>query len=136
MYEETFGTDWERLDRDELVDRAFALGVAASLGERHPDERDRLLAETTGAYEESMIELAYEEGRTKARKQRRQGEAESSEEVWRSLIDVEEPSTRDEHGPSVQTDLPAALGQVEFLDFSDPGESELEKFDMPDFLKR
>ncbi|MDY6817424.1 MAG: hypothetical protein SVG88_02090 [Halobacteriales archaeon] len=136
MYKETFGTEWHDLDRNELVDRAFALGVAASLGENYPDELDRLLAETTGSYEESLIELAYEEGRTKARKHQRTEDVDDPEAVWESLIDAEERTSRDTDGPTVQTDLPTAISQVDFLDRTNPGESELEKLDLPEFLKR
>ncbi|MFB6148679.1 MAG: hypothetical protein ABEJ48_03350 [Halobacteriales archaeon] len=136
MYKETFDTEWHDLDRNELVDRAFALGVAASLGENYPDELDRLLAETTGSYEESLIELAYEEGRTKARKHQRTEDVDDPEAVWESLIDAEERTSRDTDGPTVQTDLPTAISQVDFLDRTNPGESELEKLDLPEFLKR
>ncbi|MFB6300159.1 MAG: hypothetical protein ABEH65_07865 [Halobacteriales archaeon] len=136
MYKETFGTEWHDLDREELVDRAFALGVAASLGESYPDELDRLLGETTGSYEESLIELAYEEGRTKARKHQRTENVDEPEAVWESLIDAGELHTRGDDGPVVQTDLPTAIDRVDFLDRPDPSESELEKFDLPDFLKR
>ena len=36
LYEREYGTDWTTLDKDEATERAYALGVAESLGEGRP----------------------------------------------------------------------------------------------------
>lgn len=88
MYEDTFGTDWTDLDdREEAVRRAFALGVAARLGERHPGELDRISRAVGSTYDRSFVELAYHEGRDKAKDV--VPEADSDEEVWAELVEGE-----------------------------------------------
>lgn len=55
------------LSVDELLTRAYALGVAASMGDRHPDELPRLIEGTDGAYERNLVEVAHQEGKQEAR---------------------------------------------------------------------
>ncbi|MFB6068510.1 MAG: hypothetical protein ABEJ90_01115 [Halobacterium sp.] len=64
MYEDSFSTDWdgEELDREEGVWRAYALGVAAALGEQHPEEYRQLVAATG----RSLVQMAYDEGKSSA----------------------------------------------------------------------
>ncbi len=67
MYERAFGTDWERIDdREEVVRRAFALGVAARLGD--PGELERLESQTETSYAQSFVDLAYQKGETRREK--------------------------------------------------------------------
>jgi hypothetical protein len=61
-YEQTYGTDWGTLTVDQAMTRAYALGVAASLGEYHPDELEAIRNEMGSAYERSVVDLAFEEG--------------------------------------------------------------------------
>lgn len=84
MYDARLGTDWDSLDREEIIARAFALGVAAACGEPDRAEFERLLGELDSAYDRSIVELAYEEGRTKASALRRGSE--SDDEVWEALV--------------------------------------------------
>lgn len=87
MYAERYGTDWTSLPHDEVVERAFALGVAATLGEVDQQEYERLLAEFDGydAYDRSLVELAFREGRSEALDLRRAGD--SSVSVWAELVE-------------------------------------------------
>ncbi|OVE83608.1 hypothetical protein [Natronolimnobius baerhuensis] len=63
MYDRTFGTDWETLeDGDEVLRRAFTLGVAETLGERHPEEFDRLEDTLATASDRQFLEIAYQQG--------------------------------------------------------------------------
>lgn len=66
MYDERLGTDWTDIPDEEAIDRAFALGVAASFGHEDRVEFDRLREALDTAYDRSIIDLAYEEGRHKA----------------------------------------------------------------------
>ena len=60
-YERTYGTDWTTLDPDDAIERAYALGVAASLEEYHPDELEAMRR----ALEERSIDarIIYSSGR-------------------------------------------------------------------------
>jgi len=135
MYEERFGTDWDELeDREEAVRRAFALGVAARLGETHRGELDRISAAVDTSYDRSFVELAYHEGRDKASDL--EPAADADEDVWEELVTGEtriDPTDRPEpmseagqrglpealDGVSVDTrpdDTREAVGQPKFLD--------------------
>ncbi|RKD94643.1 hypothetical protein [Halopiger aswanensis] len=84
MYERTFGTDWETLeDRDEVLWRAFALGVAEALGRDHPGELERISAATDTNYDRSFAELAYQKGRQHVRQLEGEG---SPREIWTQLV--------------------------------------------------
>ncbi|NGM68822.1 hypothetical protein G6M89_07330 [Natronolimnobius sp. AArcel1] len=63
MYERTFGTDWETLeDGDDVLRRAFALGVSETLGETHPEEFERLEAALAAGSDRQFLEIAYQQG--------------------------------------------------------------------------
>ena len=65
MYDSYFGETEEYTSR-EALDRAYALGVASVCGD--PDEAayDDLKRNSPDTYDESIVELAYEEGRANA----------------------------------------------------------------------
>lgn len=126
MYERSFGTDWSTLDRESAIERAFALGVAKACGESFPDEYARVRQALPGSYDQSIVELAYEEGRTKALTLERQGE----EDVWETLVDEESKTAVDSPLPEA---MPGALDSREFLSRSTgPPES----LDRPKFLRK
>lgn len=84
MYERTFGTDWETLeDRNEVLWRAFALGVAEALGKNHPGELERISDATDTNYDRSFAELAYQKGRQHVRQLEGEG---SPQEIWKQLV--------------------------------------------------
>ena len=134
MYEETFGTDWERLEHEEILRRAFALGVAEGLGSAPDGELERLQSELSGRYGQSLVELAYDEGRTKGRKPRPDSD---DEEVWDELVvDEEEPVEPPEHPtratPPRATDLPENIATPALLEMD---RDDLAKLDLPEFLR-
>ncbi|APW98934.1 hypothetical protein CHINAEXTREME_14630 [Halobiforma lacisalsi AJ5] len=111
MYERTFGTDWETIDdRDRIVRRAFALGVAKELGEEFPGELERLSDEIDTAYDRSFVEIAYQKGREKAGNLKPTADGETH--VWEEL--VEEKTTID---PDAQPD---GVDLDETMDLPDP----------------
>lgn len=133
MYEETYDTDWESLDRDEAMSRAFAIGVAASLGHDHADEYERILAEMDSSYNRSIVELAFEEGKNKAKKKRH--ESGDADEVWSELVDGETVTVeRDEVPTGGQNRLPAALDKTAILDR--PDADSRDRVSKPDFLEK
>jgi hypothetical protein len=130
MYEDEFGTDWERLDRRELLRRAYALGVADALDRSPTGELDRLESEGDTNYEWSLVELAYQEGRARALEL--EPAVSDDSRVWERL--VSEPT---EVVPP--TPLDSAFGPPEALDRSIPEsrpESSTEKLGLPEFLRR
>ena len=128
MYDRTFGTDWEPTDltREAAIDRAFALGVAAGCGSARPEELDRILEAFPGAYERSMVELAYDEGRTKAL----DAPVEEPEAVWAELVDgVGTPRT-----PPLPAALPGALSELTLT--RSPRTGPPSALDLPRFLRK
>jgi len=131
MYASEFDTEWTELDKDEALERAFALGVARCLGtpDHEAYERVRNAADTT--YERSLIELAYEEGRTKA--------AERSETeptaVWEDLVVEADSSTTDApSAPRHEDDGPPGMfSRPEPTAAPDDG---LDRLRLPAFLRR
>ena len=101
-YEAEFGTDWERLDRDEALRRAYALGVAAHLGEDLSEEYERVQDAADTAYDRELLDLAYEEGESKAATASAQG-ATSDADVWEAV----KPDSEGDSGPRTQGDAPS-----------------------------
>ncbi|MFB6183939.1 MAG: hypothetical protein ABEI96_05235 [Haloarculaceae archaeon] len=133
-YERVYGTDWDELDGDEAVERAYALGVAESMGEYDREELQRLAAEVDSAYRRSLVELAFEEGRKEAKEFDRSSDA-PSETAWHSLIEGETVTISEDDVPTGGRDgLPETLDSVDALDRPNPGENEA--VDRPDFLDR
>ncbi|SDM17403.1 hypothetical protein SAMN04487949_1143 [Halogranum gelatinilyticum] len=137
MYAAELGTDWTDLSRDEVLHRAYALGVAAAMGERHPDEYDRLRATVDTSYERSMVELAYREGRQEANEFRQTASDADARTMWRTLVDGESTSLEtvvDRHRPPSRFDLPPSLARTTLLDR--PRADGRDRLNLPDFLRR
>lgn len=132
-YERAYGTDWDTLDRDEAVERAYALGVAAALGEYHPDELDAIREEVDTTYAKSVIELAFDEGKTEATELKER--ADGSEPVWGELVEGETVTVESDGMPTGGRDgLPEAIDKMEALER--PDQDSTEPVERPDFLDR
>jgi len=128
MYDRTFGTEWDDLDREEAVERAFALGVADGVGSKRPAELDRVLAAFENAYDRSLIELAYDEGRTKALEAA--AEADDAEAVWDQLVD----GTGSPRDSPVSSALPGAITELTLT--RRPREGPPSSLDLPSMLRK
>jgi hypothetical protein len=132
MYESEFDVGWDDLDKEGALERAFALGVARSLGEPNREEYERVLAATATTYERSLIELAYEEGRQKASGRTEEG----SEAVWKDLVvEAEELDA----GPTDRTRAGASEGPPGMVSRPEPTvvpEDGLDRVRLPAFLRR
>ncbi|GAA0269955.1 hypothetical protein [Halobacterium noricense] len=145
MYDESFSRDWdgEELDREEAVWRAYALGVAAALGDRNPQEYRQLVA----AAGRSLVEMAYDEGKSSAAdldSQLASGESDvdpsefpsRERAVWSKLI-----TYKGEEGGDVETsseggdrmDLPELLDRI---DIDTLPRKDLDRLRLPEFLSR
>lgn len=131
-YERAYGTDWEELDQDEAMERAYALGVAAALGEYHRDELEAVREEMTTAYDRSIVELAFEEGRNEGKEADSESEEESA--VWSELV-TGEPPVEAEGSPTGGRDgLPKAIDAPDALDRADRDSTDA--LDLPEFLEK
>lgn len=128
MYEEYFGTEWESLSVDEASRRAYALGVCESLGEPHPQELDRIKREISRSYERSIVELAYDEGRNRARQLKR--DTEDAESVWTALVEAEPITTG--FGDPRDSGVPEAITRAKFLSRT---RDDLERVKFPKVLR-
>ena len=128
MYDRTFGTEWDDLTREEAVRRAFALGVAEGIGNRRPAELDRVMEAFPSAYDRSLVELAYDEGRTKALAA--SDEADDPTEVWESLVDGDGAPRE----PPVRAALPGAITELTLT--RPPREGPPSSLDLPSMLRK
>jgi hypothetical protein len=130
MYDRTFGTEWDDLDREEAVERAFALGVADGVGSERPTELDRVLDAFENAYDRSLIELAYDEGRTKALEAAAEAEEADAEAVWDRLVD----GAGSPRGSPVSAALPGAITELTLT--RRPREGPPSSLDLPSMLRK
>ena len=124
-YASTFDTDWDELDMEAAALHAYAIGVAAVMGEDNRDHLKRLFDELQTGYERSVVELAYEEGRTDAQGVERTGNA------WNRLVTKDEstsPSTPAERDAPDLIDRAAMLERMHLDSTS--------AMDLPEFLRR
>ena len=136
MYERAFDADWDSLDKDELLERAYALGVDARFGNHHDHELEELVALARSSYDGSLIELAYAEGKQDANALAT-GDTDP-ETAWDELVADGDVSIRgranaSEPDPTDAQGMPGALGRVE------PGgspEDGLDPVRLPEFLRR
>lgn len=135
-YEEVYGTDWETLTEDEAMERAYALGVAAALGEYLPDELDALRREMDSSYQRSVIELAFDEGKTEGRAFDPADDADDRESaVWSELVEGETVTVDAEGLPTGgPNSIPEAVDKPDVLDR--PERDSTETVELPDFLSR
>ena len=134
-YERAYGTDWDTLDKDDAIDRAYALGVAASLGEYHPDELDRIRREVDTSYHKSVVDLAFDEGKNEARELDVEPDGRDGDPVWAELVEGETVVVDEDEVPTGGRDgLPDALDKIDALDRPEPGKNEA--VDRPDFLEK
>jgi hypothetical protein len=135
MYAETFGFDWTRLSEEEALKRMYALGVAAVLDERHPDEYRRIMGQASTAYRRSVLELSFKEGQQRAKKNRL--EFDGHERVWDALVETAgatPPSSRDgvdERQP--KGSVPSAVTRAPILERE---VDDLAQVRLPEMLRR
>ncbi|WP_135365958.1 hypothetical protein [Halosimplex halophilum] len=134
LYEQKYGTSWATLDRDEATERAYALGVAESLGEYNREEFEAVHDEMDTAYTKSIVELAFREGKNEGREAAPAGDADD-EQVWDELVEGETVTVDEDELPTGGRDgLPEAVEKFEAIEKPDP--EEIDATDRPDFLDK
>lgn len=133
MYDRYF--DDKRTDTsDEVLRRAYALGVASVCGDPDEETYDRLRRDSPDTYDESIIELAYDEGR--ARALNLESDAEADEEIWERLVTSEfdgEGSSASTASEDAADGLPDAIRSP---DSGGPREGPPDRLGLPSFLRR
>jgi hypothetical protein len=132
-YERAYG-DWDELDQDEAVERAYALGVAAALGEYHRDELEAVRAEMSTAYDKSIVELAFEEGRNEGKEAESESDTGEEEAVWSELVAGEVPVEPDESPTGGRDGLPEAIDVPDAIERADRDSTDA--LDLPEFLEK
>ncbi len=135
-YERVYGTDWSTLDKDAAIERAYALGVAAqSRDEYLPDELDRIRGEMDTAYNKSVVDLAFEEGKNEAKSYAAKPGTDDGPPPWAALVEGETVTVDEEVVPTGgQFGLPEAVDRIEAIER--PEMDRTEATDRPDFLER
>jgi hypothetical protein len=132
LYEQKYGTDWDTLDKDAATERAYAIGVAEKLGEYNREELEAIYDQIDTAYNQSMVELAYSEGRQEAADV---ASSQSESDPWDELVEGDTVYVEPENIPTGGRDgLPEALGPSEILDKQDVDSTEV--VDRPEFLDK
>jgi len=130
-YEREFDTGWDSMEKDEATTRAYAIGVAEQLGEDNREELEAIYTEMDSAYHRSMVELAYEEGRSEATA----ADASDDDAVWSQLVEGGAAAVDPEDLPERGRDgLPEALDSGDLFDRQDVDSPEA--VDRPEFLDR
>lgn len=134
LYEEHYGTGWVTLDKEEATERAYALGVAESLREYNRDEFEAVHDEMGTAYNKSIVELAFREGKNEGHEAAPAGDTDEND-VWRALVEGETGAVDEDDLPTGGRDgIPEAVDKFEALDRPNP--DEIDATDRPDFLDR
>ncbi len=129
MYNSTYSDDWTELTREEAVERAYALGVAAACGHDNHEEYESIKTAAANNYDGSLIELSFDQGRSEALQLEAAGT--DSDEIWDELIEST-PATPIE----ANNTLPEMLESSELLDRFDQLEGPPASVSKPSFLLR
>ncbi len=131
LYEREYGTEWTALDDDEATERAYALGVAESLGEYNREEFEAVYAEPQTAHGRSMVELAFREGKTEGRGH----DPDDDRAVWRDLVGDETVTVDEADAPTGGHDgIPDAVDRIGAIE--KPNLDDVDATDRPEFLDR
>jgi hypothetical protein len=128
-YDDAFET-WTRLDIEAASERAYALGVQATVGEVNREELAAIRAEMDSAYARSVVDLAFDEGRTEALA----ADAADAAAVWDDLVLDDEGALEGHAAGETDRATPAALDRADLLDRLDLDSRDV--LDLPSFLQR
>ncbi|MEF8778847.1 MAG: hypothetical protein V5A36_08040 [Natronomonas sp.] len=130
MYEQYFD-EAEEYTTQEVLKRAYALGVASVCDD--PDEAayEKLKRRSPDTYDESIVELAYEEGRAEALQL--EASEETDDEIWDRLVEGTFEQQPVDGSTGTPDGLPEALSGP---DGTGPEEGLPDRLDLPSFLRR
>jgi hypothetical protein len=135
LYDREYGTEWTSLDVDEATERAYALGVAESLGEYDREEFEAVHAEVDTTYDRSMVELAFREGKNEGRERRPADDEADDRAVWADLVEGETVTVDEDDIPTGGRDgIPEAVDKIDAIEKPTP--EDVEATDRPEFLDK
>jgi len=129
VYDSTYSDEWDELTRDEAVERAYALGVAAAFGHDNREEYESIKAAAANNYDGSLIELSFDQGKSEALKLEASGS--DPQEVWNELVEATTVTPLD-----ADNGLPELLDSAELLDRFGQIEGPPASLEKPSFLSR
>ena len=129
MYDSTYSDDWTELTRDEPVERAYALGVAAACGHDNRKEYDAITAAAASSYDRSLIELSFEQGKSDALGLEATGS--DADAIWDKLIESTTITV-----PDADNALPGLLQSAELLERFGQLDGPPASLNKPSFLLR
>lgn len=129
MYESAYTTDWSHLTRDEAVERAYALGVAAACGHDNRNEYEAIKAVAENSYDRSLIELSFDQGKSRALKLEASGS--DTEEIWDELVEKTTITPQ-----NTDSGLPKAIESTEIFKRFSQIEGPPSSLSKPSFLLR
>ena len=115
----------------DVLERAYALGVASVCEDPDDGEYERLKRKSPDAYDETIIELAYDEGRAKALKL--EAEETDDDAIWERLVEGELGTGRAASDDDPETAVPESIRAPAWMKRS---EGPPERLDLPAFLRR
>ena len=128
-YDEAF-EPWTSLDIEAASERAYALGVQAAVGSIDREELGAIRAEMDSAYARSVVDLAFDEGRTEALA----AGADDAMAVWEDLVLDAEDRLENADGGGGDRPTPPALERAKLLDRFDADSRDA--LELPEFLQR
>jgi hypothetical protein len=130
MYEQYFD-EAEEYTTQEVLRRAYALGVASVCED--PDEAayEKLKRRSPDTYDESIVELAYEEGRAEALQL--EASEEADDEIWERLVEKTFQQQSTDESTGTPDGLPEALSGPDGIG---PDGGLPDRLDLPSFLRR
>jgi len=129
VYDSTYSEEWDELTRDEAVERAYALGVAAACGHDNREEYESITSVAASSYDQSLIELSFEQGRSEALQLEATGS--DADSIWNELVASTTITPLDD-----DTKLPELLDPAELLDRFGQLEGPPSVLNKPPFLLR
>lgn len=127
MYDEYFEEAAE-YTAQEVLERAYALGVESVCGDRDDAAYERLKERSPDTYDKSIVELAYDEGRAKALEL--EAEEEDHETIWERLVETEVEPTERSDSPAERPELLSGPEEI------GPAAGLPDSLDLPSFLRR
>jgi len=129
VYDSTYTKEWDELTRDEAVERAYALGVAAACGHDNRQEYESITDAAETSYDRSLIELSFDQGRSDALQLEASGT--DTEAIWDDLVESTTVTLSNS-----DDSLPELLDSADLLDRFDQLDGPPATLHKPSFLLR
>jgi hypothetical protein len=131
MYDRYFEDEDAEYTTADVLERAYALGVASVCADPGDGEYERLKRKSPDTYDETIIELAYDEGRARALKL--EAEEADDDAIWERLVEVELGAERTGAEEDSEDAVPESIRAPGWMRRS---KEPPDRLDLPAFLRR